>query len=65
MIIGGLGKQVVFFEKGNVNQTVYHRSVGNCIDEVHMEWMHESINDEWELMNNELIMSKCESYESN
>ena len=37
MIKGGSGKQVMFFERENFNQTVYHRSVDNCVDEVHME----------------------------
>ena len=59
MIEGGLGKYIKFFKSENVDQTV-----DNCIDEVHMEWMHESINNEWEFMNNELIMNKCECYES-
>ena len=33
----------MFFERENVDQTVYHRSVENCIDGVHMEWMHEPL----------------------
>ena len=37
MIEGGSGKQVQFFERENVDQTVYHGSVDNCTDIVHMK----------------------------